>query len=351
MTMAGERTRRTPLFTRTERNVAWAVGAIIVFAILGLALWHTVVVRIPSGEVGVRYSLLFGGTVTTHVLPEGIATKLPWDDIYRYEVRVQRLPIEMVGLSAEGMTIQITGAVLYRVVDDEAGVLHKTVGPDYRERIILPVSLASIREVTARYGSQELYSIDYDKLRTEVLVELRSDDSFSLIKYVDLAVTEIKLPDEVTAAIEAKLAQEQIAAAYQFRLLTAQREAERKRIEAIGIRTYYSIVAEALNKTLLTWRGIEATVQLAQSPNTKIVIVGGGEDQMPLILGSDIANAPTTPVPASDTFSLDEYPVPDVADLPPLFPDSNLDLNSTGTPEHATGDTSSMIPVPTKSGD
>ena len=91
-------------------------------------------------------------------------------------------------------------------------------------------------------------------------------------------------------AINEKLTEEQRAQAYEFLITQAGREAERKRIEAIGIQTFYSIVANALTPQLLTWRGIEATVELSKSNNTKIVVVGGGKDQLPLILGSDIAN-------------------------------------------------------------
>jgi regulator of protease activity HflC (stomatin/prohibitin superfamily) len=92
----------------------------------------------------------------------------------------------------------------------------------------------------------------------------------------------------VVAAIEEKLTQQQRAASYEFRLETEAAEAERLRIKGVGLQRYYATVERALTPSLLTWRGMEATTELAQSDNSKVVIVGTGKHQLPLILGSDI---------------------------------------------------------------
>jgi len=115
------------------------------------------------------------------------------------------------------------------------------------------------------------------------------------------------------------LTEEQNAQAYDYLIAQAEKEASRKRIEAIGIQTFYSIVANALSPQLLTWRGIEATVQLARSPNSKVVIIGGNKDQLPLILGSDIANQPNLPAPLA--VNPNANPLPNFDDLPSMFPD------------------------------
>lgn len=328
--MAGERTARVPLFTRTERFAAWTVGVIIVLGLISLGLWSTVVLRIPPGYVGVRYSLLFGGTVTSYTLPEGIAEKLPWDSVNLYNVRVQKLPFHMTALSSEGLSAEIDGTLLYRARPDKAGLLQKQVGPDYRDQVILPETLATLREVTAKYRAEELYSIDYHKLRSDVVAELRASHISDMVDFISLDITKVVLPQDVTSAIESKITQAQVAATYQFRLLSAKREAERLRIKAIGLRTYYTTVRQALDKTLLTWRGIEATVELAQSPNTKIVVVGGGANQMPLILGGDIAKTP-------DTTAAERYKVSpganaslDFSNPPALFPSSQLNPDGSG---------------------
>lgn len=337
--MAVEKDKSVPLFTRTERIVVWLVGALILLGLAILLLWHTAFVRIPAGSVGVRYLLLGGGTVTDTVLHEGIQAKVPWDNIYRYEVRLQKMQFDVIALSVEGMNVRMTGAILFHPLINQTGLLHKTIGPQYRERAVLPITLAAVREVTAQYASQELYSIDYDNLKSEVLTEVRKHETADLLNYVDLAITQVLLPQEISAAIEEKLTQEQLAAAYQFRLLREEQEAERKRIEAIGIRAFYGIVNEALTEGLLTWRGIEATVQLAQSPNTKIVIVGSGEDQLPLILGSDITKAPSEPQALTDATLPTDNQLPTFSTLTPLFPSLPDKLNTTGTQLEAVGQT------------
>ncbi|MEQ9811456.1 MAG: hypothetical protein RLO50_01645, partial [Azospirillaceae bacterium] len=104
----------TRLFSRGERVVAWLIVLTIIFSAVALLLWRFVFVAIEPGEAGVRYSLLGGGTVADEVLPEGYAMKLPWDRIYRYEVRIQQMPFKMKALSTEGMVIDIAGTVLYQ---------------------------------------------------------------------------------------------------------------------------------------------------------------------------------------------------------------------------------------------
>lgn len=162
------------------------------------------------------------------------------------------------------------------------------------------------------------------------------------VNFVDVVITEVKLPEKLTIAIEDKLSQEQLLQSFQYRIQTQIQEAERRRIEAIGIRVFYDIVRDALTQDLLTWRGIEATVQLARSTNTKIVIVGSGEDQLPLILGSEMTRDAEAPTPTSgsdtsqrtdpfdsdpDSFKIDPNSfdqLPDFQSLPSLFDESVL---------------------------
>lgn len=318
------RPERQPLFSRRERVVAWTVGLLMGLGLLLLVLWQLVFVPIAPGEVGVRYRLLGGGTVTDEVLPEGFAVKLPWDRIYLYEVRTQRYAFSTFALSLEGMYIRLEGTLLYRPVYDRVGLLHKKIGPDYRDRVVGPAALSAVRQIIGRYNSHELYTVDYDTLRSQVLGLMRLNSPDGLVEFQDLLVATVEVPRKVTEAIEEKLAQEQLAASYRFRILSQKQEAERLQIEAIGVRTFYSIVSEALNDTLLTWRGIEATVEIAQSPNTKIVIVGGDKNQMPLILGSDVGSLPAVPEPVPSVDPRTSR-LPIWSDLPKLFPDIDVD--------------------------
>ncbi|SMF44547.1 Regulator of protease activity HflC, stomatin/prohibitin superfamily [Tistlia consotensis] len=315
--------RATPLFSRAERVVAFLVGTSLILALVLMLLWRFVFVAIPPGYVGALYSLLGGGTVLNHVLPEGLAIKWPWNRIYLFEVRTQRLPYKVVALSAEGMNVMIEGATLFHPVYDKVPTILSSLGTDYRDRIVAPLTRSIIRQTVTNYNSNELYSVDHQKLQAEILALVELHPLSKLIDFDDVVITRISLPDHIANAIEDKLAQEQRAASYEFRLAAEKQEAERLRIQAIGIRNFYSIVSDALNDTLLTWRGIEATVQLAQSPNSKVVIVGGGKNQLPLILGSDIGQVSHTPKPVPP-ISGEAAPLPDWAQLPKIFEDSGM---------------------------
>jgi hypothetical protein len=90
----------------------------------------------------------------------------------------------------------------------------------------------------------------------------------------------------VVNAINRKIEQYYIAEEYRFRVAREIRESERKKIEAEGISEFQRIVSEGISDSYLTWRGIEATLELAQSKNSKVVIVGSGKDGLPIILGN-----------------------------------------------------------------
>lgn len=320
-----------PLFGRLEKIIAWTIGFAIIAGFILVLLWRFVFVTIPPGHTGVLFSLLGGGTVKEFVLHEGLVAKLPWNRIFLFEVRTQRLPYHVQALSAEGMSVTVDGAALFRPRASTVPEILTKLGLDYPTRIIEPLVRSIIRDEITQLNSNELYSVDHEQLQRDILLKMRTHSLADDMVIDDLVITEIRLPTEVSNAIDIKLAQEQRAAGYEFLIAAEQREAERLRVQAIGLRNFYSIVSDALNDTLLTWRGIEATVQLAQSPNSKVVIVGSGKDQLPLILGSDIANVPSTPVPVPPVSS-SRFQLPDWNTLPPMFPNAPRGiLNSPAT--------------------
>ena len=113
----------------------------------------------------------------------------------------------------------------------------------------------------------------------------------------DVLILGIELPAVVVAAINRKIEQYYIAEEYKFRVERERRESERKQIEAVGIRNFQQTVSQGISDSYLRWRGIEATLQLAQSTNSKVVIVGGGKDGLPIILGNVDSPAAVPPQP------------------------------------------------------
>lgn len=317
---------------REQKLTAYIVGTAMVLGVMVLLFWQYVFVTILPGHVGVLYSWLFGGTRVEQIYGEGLAMKLPWNRIYIFEIRTQTRDDRVVALSSEGLEIGVELSTLFRVRPDQAGNLLQTVGPDYEERIVRPIAIGAVREIIARYSSNELYTIDFNQLENDLYEEVRSSPYAELIEFRKLLMRQLVLPKQLLNAIEHKLTEEQRAAAYIFRLERERQEAQRRQIEALGIRNFYSIVSSALNENLLTWRGIEATVELSRSPNSKIVIVGSGSDQLPLILGSDIHNLP--PPAATTPLTPEELPALDWNELPKLFPEPE---NSKGVDDSAQG--------------
>jgi regulator of protease activity HflC (stomatin/prohibitin superfamily) len=296
------------------------IGAALAAGFVALLLWPLMVFVVGPGDVGVLFRTLTTGTDTEHVIPEGVGVKWPWNRVYEYEVRTQNLSTEVHALSLDGLRILLDIAVLYHPDTKNVGYLHKEIGPDYAERFAKPRAIEAVRTTVGNYDPHDLYQMDLGTIEDAILGELQSKQQ-QLIVYEAVVVKNISLPDSLNTAITNKLTQEQNALAYSYVLQRERKEAERKRIEAIGYQTFYSIVADALTLQLLTWKGIDATVQLSRSNNSKIVIVGSGKDQLPLILGSDIAKQPDLPAPSAVNPS--EFELPDLNTLPPMFDNSN----------------------------
>ncbi len=334
--------RKIHRMSRTDKAIAY----LLLLGFVSIVLWPLTFFVIGPGEVGVLFRTLTVGTETRFVYPEGINIKWPWNRIYRYEVRIQKQDETVHGLAADGLRITSDISVLYYPKADNAGKLHRAIGPEYADRFVRPTAVEAVRSVIGKYDPHELYQVDMTRLEKEVMETIEANKQ-DLIVFDQVIIRRIELPKEINQAISRKLTEEQNALAYEYVLEQARKEAERKRIDAIGYQTFYSIVADALTPQLLTWRGIEATVELSKSNNSKIVIVGGGKDQLPLILGSDIANQPNLPAPAP--VNPQRYRLPDFDNLPQLFPnaptaeaDTSQDQETQLRPdENSTGDNTS----------
>jgi regulator of protease activity HflC (stomatin/prohibitin superfamily) len=287
-----------PISTMTRFRMGaepWIVGGIAVGGILLLLFWRLVLVAIPPGHVGVLYSLLSGGTVTERSLPEGLHVKWPWNRVYLFETRLQSLSLQVNALSLEGMSVQVEATAIFRINQSAPGRVLQEVGDDYVKRIVQPLAISAIRRVVAMSDSHRLYTFDSEAASASVLRLLSSQVASEMIRFEEVVFRSVGIPDAVRQAIEQKLTQEQLAASYAFVLSRARSEAERRRIEALGLQNYYTIIGSSLSRDVLTWAGIQTTSDLARSTNAKLVVVGGGQGQMPLILGSDILNGAAAP--------------------------------------------------------
>lgn len=277
------------------------------FAFLVAFFWNRIFVKIDAGEAGVLYRLFSGGTVTDRPpYGEGLHVIFPWNKMFIYNARVQQVADEFTVLSQDGLAIQVEVSIRYRPQYEFLGKLHKDVGYDYVDKVVKPEIQAQFRFVLGQYKPEEIYTSQGFIVQT-VVQGAMAEISERYILLDDLLLKSVTLPRPVAESIESKLRAQQLAQEFDYRLMTETKEAERKKIEAEGIRNFQdTITGSGISEQFLRFKGIEATLELAKSPNSKIVIIGGGDDKLPLILDgstrSDTLTIPgsttTTPAPA-----------------------------------------------------
>lgn len=261
---------------------------IIVFIIILVIVLAKSAVTIGSGEAGVLYKTFGGGVVTDEPpMGEGFHIVAPWNKVFIYEVRQQELFEKMKVLSSNGLEIQIDASAWYLPIKTELGKLHQEKGENYLERVIQPAIRSAARSVVGRYTPEQLYSSKRDAIQDEIFEETKKILDKQFIQLNEILVRDVTLPSTIKEAIERKLRQEQESLEYEFRITKAEKEAERVRIEAEGKAQANRILSASLTDNILKEMGIQATLELAKSGNSKVVVIGSGDDGLPLILGNN----------------------------------------------------------------
>jgi regulator of protease activity HflC (stomatin/prohibitin superfamily) len=264
-----------------------ALPAIVIFILL-IILISKSTITISSGEAGVLYRTFGGGVVTDEPpLGEGFHIVAPWNRVHVYEVRRQEIFEKMNVLSSNGLDIKLDASAWFKPEYQNLGKLHQQIGEGYVQRILLPTIRSAARSVVGRYTPEQLYSSKRDAIQAEIFEETKKIVTEQFITLDEVLVRDVTLPPTIKDAIERKLRQEQESLEYEFRLEKADKEAQKVRIEAQGKADANRILSASLNSMILQDKGIEATLQLSQSPNAKVVIIGSGKDGMPIILGNN----------------------------------------------------------------
>ena len=294
------------------------------------------IVFIEPGHGGVLWRRFGGGTAFQPAIGEGYQLIWPWDRMTVYDLRIQTWEASLQALTSDGLDITLEMVVRFRLSPGNLAFLHESVGPEYVRRLVRPQVEAEVHEMVALYPIEQVLG----PLRTQIQratmtaltdrvglnsmgpidpatgadVPLATSPSIEqegppratvgglvnnainrlnrpLLLLQDILISRIVMPPRVRAAIEAKLEQNQRAQEYQYRLQSEQQEAERRVIEADGIRRAQEIISRNLTPGYLTLRGIEATEALARSPNAKTIIIGGGNG-LPLILNTGEIGSP-----------------------------------------------------------
>jgi len=240
------------------------------------------VARVESGNVGV---LTLFGRVTGEVLPEGMHLVNPFKANHELTIRTQEIKESASVPSAEGLVMNLDTSLIYHLNPEKAAEVYQKIGPNYLTVLIEPNLRAAIREATASHSANALYTGEREMVAKQVRDQLSNLLGARGILVESILLRDIQLPTTLKTSIESKQQAEQEALAMNFRLQKEKQEAERKRIEAAGIRDFQQIVAQGISPALLEWKGIEATENLAKSVNSKVVVIGNSKNGLPLILG------------------------------------------------------------------
>ncbi len=277
-----------PVYDYTRERGAGGGGSVIrlgvaVFvALFVLVLLWASIAQVPAGHIGV---LTLFGKVTGTVLPEGIHLVNPFAVNHVGSVRTQELKETASVPSSEGLVVNLDTSLLFRLDRNKAAEVFQTIGPTYIDVVVEPTLRSAIRSITSAHSANALYSSGREEVARQIRDQLQAELAPRGVVVEQVLLRDIQLPPTLKASIEAKQQAEQESLAMSFRLQKEKQEAERKRIEAAGIRDFQQIVAQGIDERLLRWKGIEATEQLSKSPNSKVVVIGGGKDGLPLILG------------------------------------------------------------------
>jgi regulator of protease activity HflC (stomatin/prohibitin superfamily) len=300
-----------------DRHLPSFVIYLMVLTLVGVVLFPHVAVTVPSGHVGVLWKRFGGGTVLDprQLKDEGLHLVWPWNEVFLYDLRLQSITDTYNAISSDGVSLAATLIVRFRLQRDAVPVIHQSIGRENLQLLAKPGIGSLTREVIAQYTAEQVYSTARQEIQEKIrslaedslsqkMMEREGDEPYrvslrdTVILY-DTLVQSIELPPLVVNAINRKTEQYYISEEFKFRVEREKRESERKKIEAEGIREFQTIVSQGISDSYLRWRGIEATLQLAQSTNSKVVIIGSAKDGLPLILGNmDTPPAQSTSLPA-----------------------------------------------------
>ncbi len=261
---------------------------VIIVLIFSIILIAKSAVTIGSGQAGVLYRTFDNGVVTDEPpMGEGFHIVAPWNRVFVYEVRQQEILEKMNVLSSNGLDIKLEASVWYQPKLETLGKLHQEKSEMYKERVLLPAIRSAARSVVGRYTPEQLYSSKRDAIQQEIFEETKKIVDDQYIQLNEVLVRDVTLPPTIKDAIERKLKQEQESLEYEFRLVTAEKEAEKVRIEAQGKADANRILSASLTDKILQDKGIDATIKLSESPNSKVIVIGSSDDGLPLILGNN----------------------------------------------------------------
>lgn len=269
-----------------NRNLILRVFLIVFGLIMLLSLTGGMFLTIDAGHRGVLFKRFAGGLDKETIYTPGFHIIAPWNTMYVYDVREKQIEEKMEVLSSNGLNISVD--ITLRTNPDYSliGDLHEKFGSDYVNTLIRPEVRSSVRKIIGRFEPEELYASRRDEVQSMIQNDLEKALARNYVELKAALIRDIQLPEKIRMAIERKLQQEQESEEYKYRLEKERQEAERRIIEARAKAQANNIISASINDKILKDKGIEATLELARSPNSKVVVIGSGKEGLPIILGN-----------------------------------------------------------------
>jgi regulator of protease activity HflC (stomatin/prohibitin superfamily) len=241
-----------------------------------------IVIKVPTGHAGVLFHFV-KGTITDKVYEEGYHIIFPLHDFHIYDVRKQVSTLSMDVLSQDGLKIDITVSVRFRPIHDSIAVIDKHLGPNYINVVLKPEIESVTRKIISSYAPVQLYQLNRGMIEDQITKECHLEFGEEDLVVDDIMIENIQLPKLIEKAIENKIKEEQRNLEFDYTLLIEKKEAERKLIEAQGIKKFN----DTSGISIVVWKGIAATVELSKSNNAKVIVVGNDSKSLPVILSAE----------------------------------------------------------------
>lgn len=275
-----------PSKSRLALYLPYLIISALILVLFLVFFWSFIFKTIKPGEVGILYKRFGQGTITDKTYPEGLTLILPWDILYIYNGRTQQHEHKMMAISNEGLNVEVNMSIRYNPELETLGILHQNIGPDYLQKIIIPEVESNIREQFGRLDINNIYSPN-PALLEDIVDFTKNKLQRNYITLQNVAILRITLPKNIEVVMEKKVEYKVLAEAYEFRIQAELLEVKRKTAEANGIKAFNDIVNNSLTDDILKWQGIQATIAISNSNNSKVVIIGNKSKEMPIILGGD----------------------------------------------------------------
>lgn len=272
---------------QVDPKVVRPIVIVVVTVILLIIFVRSTFKILDPTERGVVFRKYTSGLDVGDVKGEGLNIIAPWNELIIFDVKEQTINETMDVLSKDGLNINLDVSIRFRPKYNNVGYLYKAFKTNYIDDLVRPEVRSVVRQIIGQYTPEELIATKRQEIETVIEESTRRRLDSNYVELRALLTRSIKLPESIQRSIQEKVAADQEAQKQKFLIEKAKLQADQRRIEAQGKADANQILNASLTTNILKEKGIQATEELAKSQNAKIIVIGGGDDGLPIILNSE----------------------------------------------------------------